>query len=82
MFMQIAIVIAEILIGLALMGGLLTSLAALVFTGTAADVHGLHRTLFIQLLDAVCRYSHALRAGQIFGLDYYVSPLLKKGCAT
>jgi NADH dehydrogenase len=79
MFMQIAIVIAEILIGLALMGGLLTSLAALVSLALLLMFMastGLYLSSFWMLFAGIAML---FGAGQIFGLDYYVSPLLKKG---
>jgi NADH dehydrogenase len=79
MFMQIAIVIAEILIGLALMGGLLTSLAALVSLALLLMFMastGLYLSSFWMLFAGIAML---FGAGQIFGLDYYVSPLLKRG---
>jgi NADH dehydrogenase len=77
--MQILIVIVEILIGLSMMGGLLTTLSSLVslvlllmFTTTT----GLFLSSFWMAFGAVALL---FGAGKVFGLDYYVSPLLKKG---
>ena len=77
--MQIFIVIAEILIGLSMMGGLLTTLSSLVslvllfmFTATT----GLFLSSFWMGFGAIALM---FGAGKVFGLDYYVSPLLKKG---
>ena len=79
MSMQIFIVIAEILIGLSLMGGLMTTLSALVslallvmFTATT----GLYLSSFWM---AFAAFAMLFGAGKIFGLDYYAMPLLKKG---
>jgi len=78
MAMQIFIVLAEILIGLAMMSGLLTTLASLVslvllfmFTATT----GLYLSSFWMVFGAIALM---FGAGKVFGLDYYVSPLLKK----
>ena len=77
--MQIFIVLAEILIGLAMMGGLLTTLASLVslvllfmFTATT----GLYLSSFWMVFGAIALL---FGAGKIFGLDYYASPLMSKG---
>ncbi|NLT14308.1 MAG: pyridine nucleotide-disulfide oxidoreductase, partial [Clostridiales bacterium] len=77
--MQIFIVVAEILIGLSMMGGLLTTLSSLVslvllfmFSATT----GLFLSSFWMLFGAIALM---FGAGKVFGLDYYVSPLLKKG---
>ena len=77
--MQIFIVLAEILIGLCLMGGLFTTLASvaslvLLFMFTATT--GLFLSSFWMGFGAIALM---FGAGKIFGLDYYVSPLLKKG---
>lgn len=79
MAMQVLIVLAEILIGLSLMGGLLTTLSALVsivllflFTATT----GLYLSSFWMAFAAVAML---FGGGKILGLDYYVSPILKKG---
>lgn len=77
--MQIFIVVAEILIGLSMMGGLITTLTSVVslvlllmFTATT----GLYLSSFWMVFGAI-----ALMFGssKVFGIDYYVSPLLKKG---
>jgi NADH dehydrogenase len=77
--MQVFIVLAEILIGLAMMGGLLTTLASLVslvllfmFTATT----GLFLSSFWMGFGAIALL---FGAGKVFGFDYYTSPLLKKG---
>ncbi len=77
--MQIFIVVAEILIGLAMMGGLLTTLASLVslvllfmFTATT----GLYLSSFWMVFGAIALL---FGAGKIFGLDYYAGPLMSKG---
>jgi NADH dehydrogenase len=77
--LQIFIVLAEILIGLAMMGGLLTTLASLVSIVLLlmfAATTGLYLSSFWMLFGAVALL---FGAGKVFGLDYYVSPLLKKG---
>ncbi len=77
--MQIFIVVAEILIGLSMMGGLLTTLSSLVslvllfmFSATT----GLFLSSFWMIFGAIALM---FGAGKVFGLDYYVLPLLKKG---
>ncbi len=77
-FMQIVIVIVEILIGLALVGGLFTSPAALVslvlqfmFLCTT----GLYLGTFWMVFAGIAML---IGAGRTFGLDYYFMPLLKK----
>ncbi len=77
--MQIFIVIAEILIGLSMMGGLLTTLSGavsliLLFMFTATT--GLYLSSFWMVFGAI---AILFGAGKVFGLDYYASPLLKKG---
>jgi NADH dehydrogenase len=77
--MQIFIVVAEILIGLSMMGGLLTTLSSfvslvLLFMFTATT--GLFLSSFWMFFGAIALM---FGAGKVFGLDYYVSPLLKKG---
>jgi NADH dehydrogenase len=77
--MQIFIVFAEILIGLSMMGGLLTTLSgavSLVLLFMFAASTGLYLTNFWMIFGAVAML---FGAGKIFGFDYYVSPLLKKG---
>jgi NADH dehydrogenase len=78
MFMQISIVIAEILIGLALIGGLFTTPAAavsvvlqLMFLCTTGLYLGTIWMLFAGI-------AVLIGAGRIFGLDYYVMPYIKK----
>lgn len=77
--MQIFIVFAEILIGLSMMGGLLTTLSGavsiiLLFMFTATT--GLYLSSFWMVFGAIALL---FGAGKVFGLDYYASPLLKKG---
>jgi NADH dehydrogenase len=77
--MQIFIVVAEILIGLSMMGGLLTtftSLASLVLLFMFSATTGLFLSSFWMGFGAIALM---FGAGKVFGLDYYVSPLLKKG---
>jgi NADH:ubiquinone reductase (H+-translocating) len=79
MFMQIFIVIAEILIGLALMGGLLTTPAAalsLVLQFMFVCTTGLYLGTFWMVFGAV---AVLIGAGRTLGLDYYAMPALKKG---
>lgn len=77
--MQIFIVFAEILIGLSLIGGLFTTpssafsiILLLMFTATT----GLYLTSFWMIFGAIALI---FGAGSIFGLDYYTTPLLKRG---
>jgi NADH dehydrogenase len=78
MAFQIGIVIAEILIGLALIGGLFTFLASL---GSLAL-----QTLFVTstglYMDtwwmAVASLAVLIAGGQVFGLDYWVTPVLRE----
>jgi NADH dehydrogenase len=78
MAFQIGIVIAEILIGLALIGGLFTFLASL---GSLAL-----QTLFVTstglYMDtwwmAVASLAVLIACGQVFGLDYWVTPVLRE----
>ncbi|GHV05820.1 NADH dehydrogenase [Clostridia bacterium] len=78
MIFQISIVLAEILIGLALMGGLFTTPAAVVsivlqflfLTST-----GLYMATWWMLFASVALL---FGAGRVFSLDYYVQPWLKK----
>ena len=77
--MQISIVAAEILIGLALIGGLLTPLAGAVsiaLLGMFIASTGLYLSSFWMLVGGIAML---WGAGSIFGLDYYTTPLLKKG---
>lgn len=76
--MQIFIVIAEILIGLALMGGLFTSPAAafsLVLQFMFVCTTGLYLGTFWMVFAAV---AVLIGAGRSLGLDYYAMPGLKK----
>lgn len=78
MFMQILIVIAEILIGLALMGGLFTSPAAavsLVLQFMFVCTTGLYLGTFWMVFAGI---AVLIGAGRTLGLDYYVMPVLKK----
>ena len=78
MFMQIAIVVAEILIGLALIGGLFTtpaSAASLVLQAMFVTTTGLYLTTFWMVFAGI---AVLVGGGRIFGLDYYVMPALKK----
>jgi len=75
--MQIFIVIAEILIGLSMIGGLFTTLTAaisLVLLFMFVSTTGLYLTSFWMIFAGIAML---FGAGRIFGLDYYVSPLLK-----
>jgi NADH dehydrogenase len=70
--------LAEILIGMSMMSGLLTtfsSLASIVLLFMFMSTTGLFLSSFWMLFGAVAR---RFGAGKVFGLDYYVSPLLKR----
>ena len=76
--MQIFIVFAEILIGLAMMGGLFTTLSSavsLVLMFMFAATTGLYLSNFWMIFAAI---AILFGGGRVFGLDYYVMPLLKK----
>lgn len=78
MAMQIFIVIAEILIGLALMGGLFTSPAAavsLVLQFMFVCTTGLYLGTFWMVFAGI---AVLVGAGRTIGLDYYAMPALKK----
>ncbi len=78
MFMQFFIVIAEILIGLALMGGLFTTPAAafsLVLQFMFVCTTGLYLGTFWMIFAAI---AVLIGAGRTLGLDYYAMPALKK----
>lgn len=78
MFMQIFIVIAEILIGLALIGGLFTtpaSAASLVLQAMFVTTTGLYLSTFWMVFAAIALL---IGAGRTFGLDYWVMPVLKQ----
>ncbi len=77
-FMQGFIVIAEILIGLALIGGLFTTPASafsLVLQLMFVCTTGLYLGTFWMIFAAI---AVLIGAGRTFGLDYYVMPYLKK----
>lgn len=77
-FMQGFIVIAEILIGLALMGGLFTTPASafsLVLQFMFVCTTGLYLGTFWMIFAAI---AVLIGAGRTFGLDYYAMPFLKK----
>ena len=76
--MQVFIVLAEILIGLALIGGLFTTPASafsLVLQVMFVCTTGLYLNTFWMIFAAV---AVLIGSGGIFGLDYYVMPALKK----
>ena len=77
--MQIIIVVAEILIGLALIGGLFTTPAsamslALQFMFVCST--GLYLSTFWMIFAGI---AVLIGAGRSIGLDYYAMPALKKG---
>ena len=79
MVMQTFVVAAEILIGLALIAGLFTTPASalsLVLLFMFVSTTGLYLSTFWMIFAAIALL---WGAGSIFGLDYYVTPLLKKG---
>ncbi|NMB41752.1 MAG: NAD(P)/FAD-dependent oxidoreductase [Firmicutes bacterium] len=76
--MQIFIVSSEVLIGLALIGGLFTTLLgalSLVLLFMFVTTTGLYLSSFWMFFAGIIML---WGAGSIFGLDYYTSPLLKK----
>jgi NADH dehydrogenase len=76
-FMQSFIVIAEILIGLALIGGLFTFLAAgfsIVLQAMFMLTTGLYLTTFWMVFAAI---AVLIGGGSTLGLDYYAMPVLK-----
>lgn len=78
MFMQIAIVIAEILIGLALIGGLFTTPAAaasLILQAMFVTTTGLYLSSFWMIFAGIATL---IAAGRVLGLDYWVMPVLKE----
>lgn len=78
MFMQITIVVMEILIGLALIGGLFTfpaSAASLVLQFMFVCTTGLYLNTFWMIFAGA---AVLIGGGRAFGLDYYVMPWLKK----
>ncbi len=77
MFMQIFIVLTEILIGLSLIGGLFTtpsSAFSLVLQLMFVCTTGLYLGTFWMIFAAIALL---VGSGRIFGLDYYVMPRLK-----
>lgn len=78
MFMQITIVVMEILIGLALIGGLFTfpaSAASLVLQFMFVCTTGLYLNTFWMIFAGA---AVLIGGGRAFGLDYYAMPWLKK----
>lgn len=78
MVMQILVVVAEILIGLSMIGGLFTtlsSLVSLILLFMFAATTGLYLSNIWMVFAAIALL---YGAGSIFGLDYYTTPLLKK----
>jgi len=79
MVMQIGIVIAEILIGLALIGGLfnfVSSAASLVLQVMFVMTTGLYLTTFWMIFAAI---AVLIGGGSTLGLDYYAIPAMKRG---
>jgi NADH:ubiquinone reductase (H+-translocating) len=77
--MQIFIVVAEILVGLALIGGLFTtpaSAGSLVLQFMFVCTTGLYLNTFWMIFAGV---AVLIGAGRTFGLDYYAMPAMKKG---
>lgn len=78
MFMQISIVVVEILVGLALIGGLFTTPAAgvsLVLQFMFVCTTGLYLGTFWMVFAGI---AVLIGAGRTLGLDYYFMPFLKK----
>ncbi|MBN2883478.1 MAG: pyridine nucleotide-disulfide oxidoreductase, partial [Clostridia bacterium] len=74
---QVAIVVIEILIGLALIGGLFTfpsSAVSLVLQLMFVTTTGLYLGTFWMIFAGI---AVLFGAGQVLGLDYYVMPFLK-----
>lgn len=79
MIFQIVIVVSEILIGLALLGGLFTTLSAgysLILQAMFLTSTGLYMSSWWMLFAGIAML---FGAGRVFSLDYYVMPWLKKG---
>jgi len=77
-FMQIMIVVMEILIGLALIGGLFTTLSSgvsLVLQAMFVCTTGLYLNTFWMIFAGI---AVLIGGGRSLGLDYYVMPWLKK----
>lgn len=78
MLFQIVIVLAEILVGLALIGGLFTTLAggaSLMLQVMFLTSTGLYMSSWWMLFAGIAMM---FGAGRVFSLDYYVMPWLKK----
>lgn len=78
LIMQIFIVVAEILIGLSLIGGLFTTLSSgfsLILQVMFVCTTGLYLNTFWMIFAAI---AVLIGGGRIFGLDYYAMPFLKK----
>ena len=78
LFFQIVIVVSEILIGLALLGGLFTTLSAgysIILQIMFVMTTGLYMGTWWM---AFAAFAVIIGGGRIFGLDYYVMPWLKK----
>ena len=78
LFMQSFIVIAEILVGLALIGGLFTTPAAafaIVLQIMFVSTTGLYLNTFWMIFASIALL---IGAGKTIGLDYYTSPVMKK----
>lgn len=78
MFMQIFIVVAEILVGLALMGGFLTTpvaVASIVLQAMFLMTTGLYLNNIWMIFASIAML---FGAGKVFGMDYYLQPPLKR----
>lgn len=78
MVFQVVIVVAEILIGLALMAGLFTFLssgASLLLQGLFLTSTGLYMSSWWMIFASI---AVLIGGGQIFGLDYWVTPVFKR----
>ena len=78
MFMQIVIVVLQILIGLGLMGGCFTFLSAgvsLVLQAMFVTTTGLYLNTFWMIFAAI---AVIIGGGYTIGIDYYLMPFLKK----
>lgn len=78
LFFQIVIVVSEILVGLALLGGLFTTLAAgysIILQILFVMTTGLYMGTWWM---AFAAFAVIIGGGRIFGLDYYFMPWLKK----
>jgi NADH:ubiquinone reductase (H+-translocating) len=78
LFMQIAIVLMELLVGLALMGGLFTSPASgvsLILQFMFITTTGIYLNSFWMVFASI---ACIIGAGRTLGLDYYAMPLIKR----